>query len=253
MNIYFQPDIEQEFEEGYVDKKIISIVCEEIYKEITSGASIQNELQVNYSPKQPRDDSGKWVGSGSSKKSNKTIDLTKMPDDNKIDYLKNNLKVTYDSKEQEALSDYTGMDWATNINMYYRTGQSSNIEGHTVEQIIEKATIINNASKKLKTPDNMTLYRVTPNFPDSLRVGDKYTDKGFSSTSAIGGLFNPPKTYKNLKIQVNKGQPIINMSMKKEAIESRYGIDNQAEIILPLNTTYIIKSISDNDIELEVE
>lgn len=201
------------------------------------------EKTKNYSPKQSRGSDGRWIpGSGS-------IDLTNMSNPERIEYLTKTLSADYNDEELSAMNDYTDMSWAGAINRYYRNGDSANLEGYTVKQITDKAEIISNASVKSKLPKAMTLYRVTNNIPDTLSVGDIYVDKGLGSTSAISGLFKQ-EDIKQLKIYAKKGQPIINMSIPH--MKYRGKVDNQAEIILPLDTSYKVISINSDKIELEV-
>jgi hypothetical protein len=182
----------------------------------------------------------------------KTVDLSSKSTQDKLNYIKNDLKVTYSDADQNALREYVRMDAASDVNTYLRTGKHSPLFGRSESDVQQLASTLNNTANKLKLPNDMVLHRLDSNFPANLKAGDIFTDKGFTSTSAVQRTANVrPNIYK-LRITAKKGQPAINMSMSKEAIESRFGVNSQSEIILPAGTQYKVKSVNGWDVELEV-
>ena len=176
-----------------------------------------------------------------------------MTDEERSNFLLKEFKGEYTETEKLACRDYISMTWAESINKYYRLGEVNNLNNElhdiTEQDIIEKASIIQKASKKTLLPKNMMLYRITVNMPDNLKVGDIYTDKGLGSTSAVSRLlgYNMPEFHK-VTIKAKAGMPVVNMSLATK----KSGVDYNAEIIMPLNTSYKVNSVSGQNIELEV-
>lgn len=229
------------------DNNVIAVSNDELIINNTSNLNVKelNSLEKNYNPNHD-DATGRFSSGGGGA----SIDLTKMNNDERIDYLTNTMKADYSEKEIQAASDYISMTWAGAINKYYRTGKNDNIEGITDKQIVEKATIISNMAKKSPLPKDMILYRITANIPNNLKKGDIYVDKGLGSTTAVGDLFSGGDIHYKLKINAKKGLPVVNMTMI--AIAKGNKVDSQAEIIMPLNTSYKVISKDGKNIELEV-
>lgn len=217
----------------------------------SDGSIIDTGKIENYNKN--HDGSGRF-SSGPGDSGSKVVDLSTMSDDKRIDYLMNSMSANYTEDEIYACNKYTSMTWAESINKYYRTDNADNLNnelhGITVDDIKEHANLINSAAKKSPLKESMYLYRVTDHMPANLKLGDIYTDKGFGSTSAVDGLFKYDYMVHRVKIKAKKGTPIVNMSA---VTKSLYGtVDNQAEIVMALNTSYRVTSIDGKNIELEV-
>ena len=180
-----------------------------------------NAVMKMPAPDHPRDSHGRWLpgfGAGSVADPKEKPLKAKFRDDGQdgaqTEAEKNSteLKAKLTNRELSAVKFYSNHGDEA-MNTYLRTGQLSDElkeYGHNVKSTQEKIKDLDSAlAKSGGMPENTVLYRGLETIPDGLKVGNTFTEKGYSSMSRSKDTADAfaPEGGAVMHIKVPKGTP----------------------------------------------